>query len=108
MFTLIEKAQQAFDDKKAAELEKKLRENTFTLTDYLEQFRQIKNMGNLDQLAGMIPGLKPGQLKDAKIDERAMARTEAIILSMTVQEREHPNLLNGSRSALPYNIHHYD
>ncbi|MBE6616394.1 MAG: signal recognition particle protein [Ruminococcaceae bacterium] len=97
VLTLIEKAQQAFDDKKAAELEKKLRENTFTLSDYLEQFRQIKNMGNLDQLAGMIPGVKPGQLKDAKIDERAMARTEAIILSMTIQEREHPNLLNGSR-----------
>ncbi len=97
VLTLIEKAQQAFDDKKAEELERKLRENTFTLTDYLDQFRQIKNMGNLDQLAGMIPGIKPGQLKDAKINERDMARTEAIILSMTIEEREHPNLLNGSR-----------
>ena len=58
VLTLIEKAQQSIDEKKAAELEKKLRENTFTLTDYLEQFRQIKNMGSLDQLAGMIPGLK--------------------------------------------------
>ena len=54
-------------------------------------------MGNLDQLIGMIPGMKPGALKDAKIDERAMARTEAIILSMTVHEREHPNVINGSR-----------
>ncbi len=97
VLTLIEKAQQSFDEKKAAELEKKLRENTFTLTDYLEQFRQIKNMGNLDQLVGMIPGMKPGALKDAKIDEKAMARTEAIILSMTEQEREHPGVINGSR-----------
>ncbi|MBP3367866.1 MAG: signal recognition particle protein [Clostridia bacterium] len=97
VLTLIEKAQQSFDEKKAAELEKKLRENTFTLSDYLDQFRQIKNMGNLDQLIGMIPGMKPGALKDAKIDERAMARTEAIILSMTVHEREHPNVINGSR-----------
>ena len=93
----IEKAQQAFDDKKAEELERKLRANTFTLSDYLDQFRQIKNMGNLDQLMGMIPGIKPGQLKDAKIDERAMARTEAIILSMTEKERERPDIINGSR-----------
>lgn len=97
VLTLIEKAQQNFDEKKAAEIEKKLRENTFTLTDYLEQFRQIKNMGNLDQIIGMIPGIKPGALKDAKVDEKAIARTEAIILSMTVYEREHPSILNGSR-----------
>ncbi len=97
VLTLIEKAQQNFDEKKAAEIEKKLRENTFTLTDYLEQFRQIKNMGNLDQIIGMIPGIKPGALKDAKVDEKAIAHTEAIILSMTVYEREHPSILNGSR-----------
>ncbi len=97
VLTLIEKAQQSFDEKKALELEKRLRENTFTLTDYLEQFRQIKNMGNIQELAGMIPGLKPGALKDAKVDEKAMGRTEAIILSMTEQEREHPNVINGSR-----------
>ena len=97
VLTLIEKAQQSIDEKKAAELEKKLRENTFTLTDYLEQFRQIKNMGSLDQLAGMIPGLKPGALKDAKVDEKALAHTEAIILAMTVYEREHPDVINGSR-----------
>ena len=97
VLTLIEKAQQAIDDKKAAELEKKLRENNFTLNDYLEQFRQIKNMGSLEQLAGMIPGLKPGALKDAKVDEKALAHTEAIILSMTDYEREHPDVINGSR-----------
>ncbi|MCR4906035.1 MAG: signal recognition particle protein [Clostridiales bacterium] len=97
VLTLIEKAQQAIDDKKAAELEKKLRENTFTLSDYLDQFRQIKSMGSLDQLAGMIPGMKPGALKDAKVDEKALAHTEAIILAMTVYEREHPDVINGSR-----------
>ena len=97
VLSLIEKAEQAFDEKQAAELEKKLRENTFTLTDYLEQFRQIKNMGPLENLMGMLPGIKPGALKDAKIDEKAMGRTEAIILSMTPREREKPDLINGSR-----------
>lgn len=97
VLTLIEKAQQNFDDQKAAELEKKLRENTFTLTDYLEQFRQVKNMGSLDEIVGMLPGIKPGALKDAKLDDKVMAHTEAIILSMTEEEREHPNLINGSR-----------
>lgn len=97
VLTLIEKAQQTFDDKKAAELEKKLRENTFTLDDYLEQFRQIKNMGDIEQIASMIPGIKPGALKDAKVDEKAMAHTEAIILSMTAEEREKPGIINGSR-----------
>ena len=90
VLTLIEKAQQTFDDKKAAELEKKLRENSFTLNDYLEQFRQIKNMGDIEQIAAMIPGVKPGALKDAKVDEKAMAHTEAIILAMTAEEREKP------------------
>ncbi len=97
VLTLIEKAQQNFDDQKAAELEKKLRENTFTLNDYLEQFRQVKGMGSLDEIVGMIPGIKPGALKDAKLDDKVMAHTEAIILSMTMEEREHPNLINGSR-----------
>ena len=97
VLTLIEKAQQAYDEKKAAELEKRLRENSFTLTDYLEQFKQIRKMGNLEQLVGMVPGMKPGALKDAKIDENALNRTEAIIQSMTIYEREHPAVLNGSR-----------
>ncbi len=97
ILTLIEKAEQEFDQKKAEELEKKIRENSFTLSDFLDQFRQIKNMGNIQDLMGMIPGMKAGALKDAQIDERAMARTEAIILSMTKKEREHPNIINGSR-----------
>ena len=97
VLSLIEKAQEAFDEKKAIEMEKKMRENRFTLTDYLEQMAQLKNMGSLDQLVGMIPGMKPGMLKDAKVDEKAMARTEAMILSMTPAERENPDILGSSR-----------
>ncbi|MBQ1226048.1 MAG: signal recognition particle protein [Clostridia bacterium] len=97
MLTLIEKAEQAFDEKKAAELEKKLLESSFTLDDYLDQFEQIKKMGSLDQLAGMIPGVKPSQLADAKVDEKALAQTEAIIKSMTMKERRRPEILNYSR-----------
>ncbi len=98
VLTLIDKAQQQFDEKKAAELEQKIRQSTFTLDDYLAQFEQIKSMGSLDQLAGMIPGMKPGALKDAQIDERAMAHQQAIILSMTPAERAKPEqLLNASR-----------
>ena len=97
VLSLIEKAEQAYDEKKAAELEQKIRESTFTLDDYLEQFSQIKNMGNIDQLMAMMPGMKPGALKDAKIDEKALARQEAIIKSMTKREREKPDILNASR-----------
>ncbi|MBO5110007.1 MAG: signal recognition particle protein [Clostridia bacterium] len=97
VLSLIEKAQEAFDEKKAIEMERKMRENRFTLTDYLEQMAQLKNMGSLDQLVGMIPGMKPNMLKDAKVDEKAMARTEAMILSMTPAERENPDILGSSR-----------
>ena len=97
VLSLIEKAEQAYDEKKAAELEQKMREASFTLDDYLEQFAQIKKMGSLESLLGMIPGMKPGAMKDAQIDERAIARTEAIIKSMTPAERRNPDILNGSR-----------
>ena len=97
VLTLIEKAEQAFDAKKAAELEQKLRSNKFTLQDYYDQLVQLKGMGSMEDIMGMMPGMKPGMLKDAKIDERAMARTEAIILSMTPHERENPGVLNSSR-----------
>ena len=97
VLSLIERAEQAFDEKKALELEKKLRQSTFTLDDYLDQFQQVKNMGSLDQLAGMMPGIKPGALKDAQIDEKAVARTEAIIKSMTKEERAKPEILGASR-----------
>ena len=97
VLSLIEKAEQAIDEKKAAELEKKLRENTFTLTDYLDQLRQIKQMGSLENLLAMIPGVNSGALKDAQIDEKAMQHIEAIILSMTEKERNKPEIINGSR-----------
>ena len=97
VLTLIDKAQAAYDEKQAAELEQKMRQQTFTLDDYLEQLAQLKNMGNLEQLMGMMPGVKPGAMKDVKIDEKAMAHTEAIIHSMTKAEREHPDIINASR-----------
>ena len=97
VLTLIDKAQAAFDEKQAAALEEKMRKQTFTLDDYLDQMAQLKNMGNLEQLMGMMPGVKPGALKDAKIDEKALAHTEAIIKSMTRREREKPEIINASR-----------
>ena len=97
VLTLIDKAQAAYDEKQAAELEQKMRQQTFTLDDYLEQLAQLKSMGNLDQLMGMMPGVKPGAMKDVKIDEKAMAHTEAIIHSMTKAERERPEIINASR-----------
>jgi len=97
MLSLFDKAQQAFDEKQAEELEKKLREQSFTLDDYLEQFQMVKKMGSMEQILGMLPGVKPGALKDAKIDEKQVARTEAIIKSMTKQEKTKPDIINSSR-----------
>ena len=97
VLTLIEKAEQAVDQKKAEEMAEKLMKNRFTLQDYLEQMRSLKNMGSMEDLLGMVPGLDAKQLKGAKIDEKAMARTEAIILSMTKKERDNPSILNASR-----------
>ena len=97
VLTLIEKAQSAYDEKQAVELEKKMREQRFTLEDYLDQFDQLSKMGDMEQLLGMMPGVKPGQLKDLKIDEKELARTKAIILSMTKKEREKPDIITLSR-----------
>jgi signal recognition particle subunit SRP54 len=97
ILSLIEKAEAAYDAKNALEMEKKIREQTFTLDDFLDQMKQLKKMGSLDQIAGMLPGVKAGSLKDAQIDEKQMARTEAIILSMTKAERNKPDIINGSR-----------
>ncbi len=97
VLSLIEKAEQMYDEKQAAELERKMREQTFTLDDYLEQFAQIRGMGNLDQLIGMIPGMNASALKGASIDEKALGRTEAIIKSMTPRERVKPDIINSSR-----------
>ena len=97
MLSLIEKAQAAYDEKQAAKLEEKLRKNSFTLQDYYDQLQQIRGMGDLSQIAGMLPGGLGKQLSGATIDEKQMAHTEAIILSMTPQERENPQILGASR-----------
>ena len=97
IMTLIEKAEQSFDEKKAEELERKLRQNRFTLEDFLEQMDQLKNMGPIQDVIGMLPGVNAGALKGAVIDEKALPRVEAIILSMTKDERENPSILNSSR-----------
>ena len=97
VLSLIEKAEAVYDEKQAAELEKKMRDQTFTLDDYLDQFEQIKGMGSMDQLLGMMPGLNTSALKDAQIDEKALGRVEAIIRSMTPRERVKPDIINSSR-----------
>ena len=97
VLTLIEKAEAAFDAKKAAELEQKLKSNKFTLSDFYDQLSQLKNMGSLDEIAAMMPGMNAGALKGAQVDEKAMGRTAAIIQSMTPYERENPSVLNSSR-----------
>lgn len=95
VLSLIEKAEEAFDKKKAEELEKKMRQNTFTLTDYLEQLAQLKKMGSLESVLSMVPGM--GAAKDVKIDENMLVHTEAIILSMTQKERENTDIIGSSR-----------
>lgn len=97
VLTLIEKAEQSFDEKKALEAAEKLRANKFSLSDYLDQMAQLKNMGDLQDLAGMIPGLDAKALKGAKMDDKMLAHQEAIILSMTQAERDNPSMLNSSR-----------
>ena len=97
VLSLIEKAEQVYDEKQAAQLEKKMREATFSLNDFLDQLRQIKKMGSMEQLLSMMPGMNPQALKDAQPDEKQMEHTEAIVLSMTPEEREDPRIINGSR-----------
>ncbi len=95
VLTLIEKAEQALDQKKAAELEQRLRQNKFTLADFYDQLVQIKNMGSMQDILGMLPGM--GSLKNVQVDEKATVRIEAIIQSMTPYERENPSCLNSTR-----------
>ena len=97
VLSLIEKAEQNFDAKKAAELQEKMKKNRLTLTDYYEQLIQLKSMGSLSDIAGMLPGVNAKALEGATVDERLLSQTEAIILSMTPAERENPSLLNSSR-----------
>ena len=97
MLTLIEKAEAAFDAKKSAQLEKKIREQSFDLNDFYEQMLQMKNMGPLDQLIGMLPGINTSALKGAQIDNNMLNKVGAIIESMTPKERANPEIINGSR-----------
>ena len=97
VMTLIEKAQETVDQKKAEEMTKKLMKAEFTLEDYLDQMEQLQNMGNINSMLEMMPGMSKNKLKDIQIDERDMARTKAIILSMTPAERRNPKIINGSR-----------
>ena len=97
ILTFIEKAEQAFDEKKAQEMAAKLMKNKFTLADYYEQLTQLKSMGGMSDLAGMLPGVDAKALAGASIDNSMLSKTEAIILSMTPHERENPSVLNSSR-----------
>ncbi len=96
VMTLIEKAESAYDERQAAELERKLRRSEFTLDDFLDQLRQVRRLGPLQSLLGMIPGVGK-ELRGVKVDEREFDRIQAIILSMTPYERRHPEKINGSR-----------
>ena len=97
ILTLIEKAEQSFDEKKAIELTNKLMSNRFTLNDFYDQLVSLKSMGSLNDIVGMLPGVDTKALKGAAIDEKALVRTEAIIQSMTEAERNNPSILNSSR-----------
>ncbi len=97
VLSLIDKAQSAIDEKKAAELEKKIREKSFDFNDYLDQLEQMKKMGPLENMLKLLPGVDSKALKGAKVDEKKMAHIEAIIKSMTKKEREKPEIINSSR-----------
>ncbi|MEX0599224.1 MAG: signal recognition particle protein, partial [Rhodothermales bacterium] len=94
--SFVEKAQEQFDDRQAEQLRKKIRSQDFDLADFYEQLQKIKNMGSLRELIGMIPGVGR-QIRDLDVDDDAFKGIEAIILSMTPEERRNPSILNGSR-----------
>lgn len=96
VITLVEKAQSQIDEKEAERLEEKIRKNQFTYEDFLDQMKMIKKMGSLRDLLGMLPGMDKA-LRNVQLDENAFIRVEAMILSMTVHERQNPRVLNGSR-----------
>jgi signal recognition particle subunit SRP54 len=97
VMSLIEKAERQFDEDDAVALERKLRRNEFGLDDFLEQLKVVRKMGPLTSLLGMIPGFGGQQLQNMKVDERELDRIQAIILSMTPEERRRPELIKGSR-----------
>ncbi len=95
--SLIDKAQEAFDEEQSRELAKRMLSNKFTLDDFLEQMQQLKKMGSMEDIMSMIPGVNAKALQGASLDEKKMVRMEAIIQSMTIKERRNPDLLNASR-----------
>ncbi|MBQ4517219.1 MAG: signal recognition particle protein [Clostridia bacterium] len=97
VLSLIERAEQAIDEKSAAALEEKLRKNQFDLNDFLEQMQQVKKMGPLSQLVKMLPGVNTKELDNVDLDDGRMLRVEAIIQSMTMKERQNPSIINASR-----------
>lgn len=97
VLSLIEKAQESISEEQAKAMQKKVRENSFTLSDYLDQFETMKKMGGAQALISMLPNAGKMKIKDGDVDEKKLERTKAIILSMTVQERENPEIINGSR-----------
>ena len=97
MLTFIEKAEQQYDEKQAKKLEEKLRKNRLTLSDYLDQLEQLQKMGDLSQIASMLPGGLGKSFDASQIDEKQMVHSKAIIQSMTMKERENPQILNASR-----------
>ena len=97
MLSLIEKAQSAFDEKKALELEKRIRNQQFTFDDFLEQLQQMKKMGPLSSIIEMIPGMNSGKLKGMEVSDKELVKVEAIIRSMTKKERQSPDIINGNR-----------
>ncbi len=97
VLSLIEKAEAAIDSEEAEKLMKKLKKNQFTFSDFLSQLQQLQKMGPLDQIVGMLPGMNTSALKGMQVDEKDLKHIEAIIYSMTPQEREQPSVINGSR-----------
>jgi signal recognition particle subunit SRP54 len=97
VLSLIEKAERTIDEKKARELEQRLRKSTFTFDDFLEQIQQVRRMGSISSLLGMIPGIPSAKLKGLQVDDKAFDKIQAVISSMTPEERRHPDLINGSR-----------
>ena len=98
VLSLIEKAEESLDEKQAAEMEARLRRAEFTFEDFLDQLKQVRKMGSLSSILGMLPGV-PGmkELKNVQVDDRQLDRIEAMIFSMTAQERRHPDIIDGSR-----------
>jgi len=96
VLSIIDKAEKAFDDEQAIELEKKMKKNEFTLDDYLSVMKKIRKMGSFKQILAMVPGI-PSELKNVEIDEKKLYRIDAIITSMTKEERSNPKILNAKR-----------